>query len=71
MLNLNKYFFFQIFNEPVKVNATPKVDSKNNDYKRSGGDVEVIKANFLMIIFISKCSPPNYQSLSILISAFC
>ena len=35
--------FIKVFNEPVRVSVGPKVDAKNPDYKRGGGEIEVIK----------------------------
>jgi hypothetical protein len=31
----------KIFNEPVKIEGKPKISTKNENYERQGGNVEV------------------------------
>jgi hypothetical protein len=52
--------FYQIFSEKLEINAAPKVEAFNPDYKPSGGKVQVINLDFslflevLALIHVSK-----------------
>ena len=38
---------FQIFSDPVKVKAEPRIDAFNPNYVRLGGDIKVLKIKLL------------------------
>ena len=55
---------FQIFNEPIKFNAAPKIDAKNIDYKRGGGNIEVFKLLQLKLKILSSLRKSRYNNKS-------
>lgn len=46
------FSFIQVFSEKLNYQTGPKIDAKNTNYKKSGGDVKVISYFSKNVLFI-------------------